>query len=457
MISKITQLQVLSFSVNKKSLMDNGTYLKKLFTVSIRAIITLLVFVLSTLQSDAQILPTTNMEPYIDFAVHNQGNIQAVVSNLGSIGGRNPRDIKDPFTGEFIKGLIYPRNSDIFYGRTELWVGARVGNEYIVSSGAFFDGKEFYPDIYPFGEIALSSIDFNRPIFSSEANAEMDITSVYFDTLTDLAYVPLDLHTLRPHSPLGIRVTERSMSWSGENIDDFILYNFEITNIGDKLLSDVYVGFLNTVVALHELDDPVKRCQELVGYIKEFRDFSKCGPDSVNIAYWMDNDGDPSGTEWTDRSPLSVLGLRVLGSPLDSLGLNFNWWTSKWIVDTTLNPFGNWGPRLQETPDDPFRKLGSGLGYPEGDANKYYIMSHKEFDYDQMFLAVSHFFDGWLHPPEYRNELASGGCSESVLSFGVGGLGPGATMTFTVALVGGDSVHVQPDRFRRPVEPRKPT
>jgi len=139
---------------------------------------------------------------------------------------------------------------------------------------------------------------------------------------------------------------------------------------------------------ISDIDD--LRGDDLVGFLREYPSSEGCGTDIVNVAYGLDNDGDPAGEEWDYRSPRAAVGIAILGMPSDSLDVNYNWYTSVRTSDTMLIPIGNWGSRRKGTIDDPFRHIGSGLGYPEGDENKYYLMSHKEFDYDQLFCALNH-------------------------------------------------------------------
>jgi len=400
-------------------------------------------------------------EPYISYVAHNQGNIQLSVSNLGQIGTSHEiGGTLDPLTGERIRGLVYPRESDLLYrGGTRLWVGAIRGYETRVSTCySHPHSQEFHPDIYPFGEFDMKSIDIRQSIYSTEAYSELDLTCEYFDTLADPLWASPDWHTHRPHEPLGLRVTQRSMAWSGANLGDFVLVNYQITNIGENDLRKTYVGFECDAGAtsFNGGGVAVLGIHELAGFLRQYPDPDACGTDTVNIAYYMDNDGNPVNGQWTPHSPRAAVGLLILGMPEDSLQLNFNWYSELWDIDTTLRFFDDWGPRLAGTADDPFRRIGSGLGFPEGDGNRYYMMSHKEFDYDQMLSALSHTSEGWLPPAMLKEWFAAGGYTTYMLSFGPFDLPRHTSAEFTIAVVAGDSVHVNPTDYEELWHPYYP-
>jgi len=397
-------------------------------------------------------------EPYVQYVPHNQGNIQLSMNNLGIVGVGAENGTIDPLTGEIIGSCIYPRASSLYYGpRARLWVGAVRGYETRVSTGYWYPhAQEFWPDIYPFGQFDMKSIDIRRDIYSAEAYSELDLTCEYFDTLADPTWVYPDWITHRPHKPLGIRVSQRSMAWSGANLGDFVLVNFRISNMGEDNLDSVWVGFECEASSNHRDRYGTRRWDNLTGFLPAFPSPDRCGIDTVNVAYGMDNDGDPIARVWDHRSPRAAVGIRILGLPADSLDINYNWYTGSLISDTVYNPVGNWGPRRTGTADDPFRRIGSGLGYPEGDENKYYMMSHKEFDYDQMLSALSHTSEGWLPPAMLKEWFAAGGYTTYMLSFGPFDLPRHTSAEFTIAVVAGDSVHVNPTDYEELWHPYYP-
>jgi hypothetical protein len=173
---------------------------------------------------------------------------------------------------------------------------------------------------------------------------------------------------------------------------------------------------------------------------------NSCVPeDTVNIAWIADNDGDPTDDgQWSFTSVRAVTGSRVLRSPNKDLKYTFNWWISN------SNPSLDFGPRLAGTNDDPFRSWGAYKGTPTGDKVKYYVMRHPEFDYDQLFTAVTHTSEGFEAPPkpDIAGPVAGGIDTRYLLSFGPFTVQPGDTLPVTLAYVAGDNFHVNPTDFK---------
>ncbi|HEX7877769.1 MAG TPA: hypothetical protein VF720_00065, partial [Candidatus Eisenbacteria bacterium] len=51
------------------------------------------------------------------------------------------------------------------------------------------------------------------------------------------------VNQLGQHRPLGLRVRQRSFQWSTAGINEFTGIDFDVQNVGDQRLSDVYIGF----------------------------------------------------------------------------------------------------------------------------------------------------------------------------------------------------------------------
>jgi len=88
-------------------------------------------------------------DPWYQTSGHNQGNIQMTVSNSGGFDRSRPT-FTDPFTGEKLRGLVYPAGIGIFYFEGTFAVGAIIGNDTLVTSV-----EEFAPAAFPFDEIEL--------------------------------------------------------------------------------------------------------------------------------------------------------------------------------------------------------------------------------------------------------------------------------------------------------------
>ena len=374
-------------------------------------------------------------EPYVTVACHKIGRIGMTVTNQGHFGKGFVSGASDPFGGD-APSCIYPypgQQSYLFAGA--FWIGAVVGRDTLVSVGA--DGwagtKELWPDPLPRGAIEYHTIMNNDP----EAISEQDYIAIYTDTVTNPQYIEMDTRDGRPHIPLGIEVTQRSYAWSYSYAEDFVLFDYSIKNISRKTLEKVYMGFY--------VDGDVQMGESGEGYDDDICGFKVDIPspqgcnfkDTINIAYIADNDGRDmdSPCPYASAAVTGVTGMRVIRTPSDSLDYAFNWWISNGAAPM------DFGPRKAGTLDDPFRDFGGFLGTPEGDKNKYYIMRHAEFDYDQLFSAVDHTAEGWLPRGPQAYDFADGFDTRYLLSCGPFDIDPGEVLPMSFAYIGGENLH----------------
>jgi len=402
--------------------------------------------------------------PFVEVAIHHIGDVWMTVSNMGQFGtGGYVGSTFDPISGMETPSCVYPGNSDLNYLYVGgFWIGAISGRDTLVSIGVDdWVGSytmELWPDQgeapYPYGGgISRRSIQRSSPYYEEEAKSEQDIIAVYTDTVTNSSYVGIDNIDGRPHRPLNIEVTQRSYAWSYEYADDFILFDYSIKNIGLKELKKVYMAVYVDGDVHHEtMFGPEGYGEDLCGFRRTHPSETGCGfIDTINIAYITDNDGDP-----TDQGVFSVnstrgaAGIRVVRTPSDSLMYSFNWWAGDYDAST------DFGPRRVGTYDDPFRDLNGRIGTPLGDANKYYVMRHEEFDYDQLLVAKDNTADGWLPPPSTAAEMADGYDARYLLSFGPFDISQGEVLPVSFAWVLGEDVHVKPDDFEQYFSPYAP-
>lgn len=384
--------------------------------------------------------------PAVLYSAHNRGKVQLAVANNGTFGVLGG-SITDPFSGEAIQSCVYPRNTDLVYlWVSAIWIGGVVGRDTLVSVGDedYYQTRELWPDVEPFGRFRYASIDPNSEYFSEDAHSEQDIICEYTDTLTDPRLVEADPFSGKAHQPLGVKVKQRSMAWSYSYADDFILFDYQVENIGTRTLDDIYLGIWVDGDVWHtSRNGPEGWRDDLVGFYHAHP--TQCAhcpyDDTIAVAYHTDNDGDPTEAgAWDDTSVPHVMGVRVVRTPQDSLSYSFNWW----VTDYASYDFG---PRRAGTPNDPFRDFGSGLGTPRGDRNKYYIMRHPEFDYDLVRAAQNQVLEGWMPPPSNAEGLADGQDCRYLLSFGPFDVAPGQNLPVSFAWVGGTNLHSAPGNW----------
>ncbi len=406
---------------------------------------------------------TLQRGPVVDYVAHSRGNIQLAVANNGTFGTLGS-EIVDPITGGSIPSCIYPRNSDFVYlWVAAVWIGAVVGRDTLVSVGNedFYRTTEFWPTPYdaetnrlPKG-FKMRSIDINSPFYDERAVSEEDIICEYADTLDDPAIVQSDPNDNRGHKPLGVKITQRSMAWSYSYADDFILFDFQVENILEQALEDVYIGvYVDGDVWHTTRNSPEGWNDDIVGFYPEHPAPEGCGfIDTINVAYHADNDGDPVNGAWDFRSPRSAVGVRVVRTPAEEPDYSYNWW----IINYS-NASRDFGPRQRGTPTDPYRDLGTRMGTPLGDRNKYYLLRHEEFDYDLLFTGTIGPNDpDWLQPPpDEADSFATGFDCRYLLSFGPFDISPGQKLPVSFAWLGGENFHTDPNAFVELFNPNDP-
>ena len=393
-------------------------------------------------------LPGNATSPAYCIAEHNVGRLALAITNHGTFGdGFSQSGNNDCFTGFQVQSCEYPKNSQtkyLFAGA--IWIGAVLEGDTLVSVGA--DGwqiiREFSPDSPPIGNLDYrSTID---PAAAEYRNAvsEQDFIAVYYDTCRSCPGVAPDVIDQRAHKPLNIEVTERSYAWSYSYAQDFVLFDYSIKNIGDSRLRRIYMGIYVDADIYSLVEGNAGAQDDLCGFReKQPALYMKppCPVDSdvVNIAWTVDNDGD---FQRPGILPVpAITATRIVRTPADSLEVSFNWW-----VSNGQNPALDYGPQTRRNPRD----MGTGgLGTPEGDRNKFFILSNGEFDYDQPYVATIGSLDSiWLPPPAVGADIwATGLDTRYVLSFGPFDVEPGQSLPISLAYVAGDDFHKSLDNF----------
>ncbi len=373
---------------------------------------------------------------------HRVGQIVLAIINNATFGtGFQTGTSGDCFGGGEIKSCEYPKGSNsqyLFAGA--FWIGAVLGRDTAVSVGA--DGWSFTQEIKPFRTpmYRRSIIDPEDELFEN-AISEEDFIATYTDTYT--VGIPSDPFG-QPHRPLGVGIVQSSYAWSYSYAEDFVLFDYQISNIGVQDINDVYMGIYVDGDVCFSCDQG-GYADDVTGFLRTLdREFRGCTyTDTVNIAWLADNDGDLG----IMNSVPHVTGTRIVRTPAETLQVSYNWWISNGNANLDFGPRERGGVgRLKED----FRDFNTGgVGTPEGDRNKYYIMRNREFDYDQARVASIGPNDStWLYPLQDNvQEWATGLDTRYLLSFGPFTIRPGQTLPLSFAYVGGKDLHSDPDNI----------
>jgi hypothetical protein len=374
----------------------------------------------------------TAQTPNYQHKEHDNGQVGLTITNWGIFGSGF---IEVPVCDGFCSSAEFPLDSKIGYLYTgAIWVGSLSGNDTLVSVG--HDGwayvTEMQPDPGPAGAIYSRSSDPGSPDYSPLAVAEIEYEAIYTDTFTNSGLTGLDPVDSRSHRPLKLQITQTSYSWSDPGIDDFVMFRYRLRNIGPSKLYRVWVGIYIDGDAHHLLNGTEGYLDDISGYL-----------DDPGIAYIMDNDGDPESMAWTSQSPRGVMGMRLHDVFPAAAQHNFNWWRSH------TNSQLDFGPRLAGTPEYPFRSFGDVIGTPMGDRNKYYILRHDEFDYNQLYTSLDNTGDGFLPTPleTIAKDVANGIDTKFLYSFGPFDIPVDDSVLFYFSMVMGDGLHVDPTDY----------
>jgi hypothetical protein len=292
-----------------------------------------------------------------------------------------------------------------------LWIGGIINSDTLVSTGAdaWFAGDN---EIRP----AFQGGFFHSP-------SDFSIWTLMADTnITGIGNDPVDN---RPHIPLHLRIANRAHIWNSNPYNNMIIYDMVITNIGSQIIHNGVFGICLDADVFHTLASSSNGfADDLTGSL----------PDA-GIGYAIDNNGDPVFDRFDYRSPCRAIALKYLATSFPAVDSSYNWWVSN------ANASQDFGPRQIGTAEDPYRAFGPHLGTPTGDRNKYYIMHHHEWDYDQ---CRTDSFANWIPPQSWNlgRSLASGADTRFLMSLGNFNLLPDSSARILFTIFTGDSVHL---------------
>ncbi len=371
--------------------------------------------------ADTIIDPIINWPTF--YGVQQTGEIDASFNCFGQFGLRFQPSVPD-VPGWPYAGFMTPPGSSVDYlFAGAIWVGGIIGTDTLVSVGA--DGWQFAREMFP------PEYPQRGSVTKFDYVADFSMRAEYYDTTTE--GIPPD-YFVRPHIPLNIRMVNRSHAWRSTAESWTVLYDLVITNIGDQPISEGYVGFYFDA-------DVCWGCYGGGGY--GWNDDVTGALRDYGIGYVIDNHGDLTVPPPDQPCPrIFAFGLQQMS--FLSTDTSYNWWVSNGNAALDFGPrerpyMGDW--------KEPFRDYQTGgIGTPEGDINKYYIMKCREWDYDQIYTAVIDSTDTlWMYPnQDMAPDLADGWDTRFLMSVGPFDLLPDSSVRVLYATFTGDSVHTDP-------------
>lgn len=179
--------------------------------------------------------PWISARPNKDYRVHNVGNLWSATSNFGNYGEPNAS----------LPSGEWPAGSEIYYvweGR--FWIGAVVAGN-VLCSHADYGDYEFLPS--------------EGSTFYTGPGKSIQDSYVTFD----------DNHSESgTHTPIGLKIFQRGLSWSMPDYYNFLAYEYDIVNISGGPLNNIVVGWIfdNDVAAGPGGDADQANIDDLVDY-----------------------------------------------------------------------------------------------------------------------------------------------------------------------------------------------
>ncbi|MEE8577550.1 MAG: hypothetical protein V3T31_09880, partial [candidate division Zixibacteria bacterium] len=310
-----------------------------------------------------------------------------------------------------------PTSSNIDYlFAGSYWIGGIIGGDTLVAVGA--DGWQSCREFYPYGFDDPPS-DPDWGIREFDYVTDQSYRTMFSDTVTD----PSSQCNGTNANPLKLNLTVRSHVFNETQIDKAVIYDVIITNIGDQVIEKGYAGFY--------FDADISHVSNNSGFFDDITGSLR----GSGIGYVIDNDGDPVGSGFDATSPRRAFAFKLLDASFPITDTSFNWWFSNG------NPALDFGPRRGDTTIRDFQT--GGIGTPEGDRNKYHVMSFPEWDYDQIRTSSIEPDDSvWQYPNQaIALDVTDGIDARFLMSFGPFDLQPGESERILFTTFTGATIH----------------
>jgi hypothetical protein len=248
--------------------------------------------------------------------VHDVGNLLLHTGNWGAFG--SAPGAAYPFSGA--PSAEYPAGSGVEYlFLGGLWVGALKDGIPCVSTATY--QMEFRPTSDPI-DVVYYAVEGDPggarlPAVNADDDGDGTIDEEWLDGRDndgdglvdeDFAAIsdqmlscwytddqPEAINAYPEHNPMHLKVLQRSMQWADPDFDDFVGFEYFITNTGADVLEDVYLGiFIDGDVGSRTTPNYWE--DDATGFHEASVQCTQRGPALVEYAYWYDADGDQGQT-----------------------------------------------------------------------------------------------------------------------------------------------------------------
>ncbi len=303
------------------------------------------------------------------------------------------------------------------------------GLEYLFAGGIWFGGivgSDTLVTVASDGWLRITEFQPSAAAFDFDYVNDVSAWTVFGDSLVSGAGDDQEGHV-----PLNLRGVLRGHGWHDPPNDQTIIYDLVLTNIGESVIEQAYVGIFVDGDVYH-------KSVEQTGFQD---DASGSLPDEW-IAYIIDNDGDPHPDGYfTSTSARQPVALKFLSSSFTPLDTSFNWWLSNG------NPDLDFGPRRVDELGNvncPFEDDTIRSGTPVDDRQKYCFLRNGEWDYDMAYMEDT--IPGW-EPPDPPPFFQSHNDPRFLMSLGPVDLEPDSSIRILFTLFTAGPVHIDPNNF----------
>lgn len=328
----------------------------------------------------------------------------------------------------------------------------RTENDYLYWSWVYFaclrGADTVMVNFEPMTKLIESSTSPRQRVYDRNARADQQ----YYWAASDTSWwsrQAINYFTYERYHPVGLDMHTTAYAWSVEFAKRFIIFDNWFVNVSDR---PIYGGAAGYYVDPFTINDglwlPIDHAvRDITGNLETAPGMLEGTIDTLNIAWWADNDGDPLSGRYTRQCPTGVIGVRVLRTPMGGRQSS-NWWMTLAYSETGRV---TWGPT----------KVINGLPSNMLAGNgEYRLMINGEMDYDQLHMAINYESDGWRPPlADLGMAKAMAGGAYPEMTIGAGPfdpIAPGDSVPFTFALVAGEGFHSDPRNFNLYFDPLDP-